>query len=65
MAQVNKCTAWHVECIMPAIRVFVPPSLLDPLEDLEERLEFNFTISQIDALQTTLITLSPTFKLKK
>ena len=65
MAQVNESTAWHVECVMPAVRVFVPPSLLDPLEDLEERLEFNFAVSQIDVLEPTLVTLSTTFKLHR
>ena len=65
MAQVNESSAWHIECVVPAVRVFVLPRLLNPLEDLEEGFKFYFTVRQIDALQTALVTLSPTFELDK
>ena len=50
MTQVNESAAWYVECVVPAVGIFVLPRLLDPLEDLEEGLKFNFTVRQIDAL---------------
>ena len=48
---------------MPAIRVLVLVSLLYPLEDLEERFELDFSISQVDVFKTTLVALTPTFQL--
>ena len=65
MTQINESAAWNIECIVPAVRIFVLPCLLNPLEDLEERLEFNFAVSQIDVLEPTLVTLSTTFKLHR
>ena len=65
MTQVNESAAWHVECVVPAVGILVLPCLLDPLEDLEEGLKFDFTVRQVDALQTAFVTLSSTFKLHK
>ena len=50
MTQVNESAAWYVECVVPAVGILVLPRLLDPLEDLEEGLKFDFTVRQVDAL---------------
>ena len=65
MTQVDESATWHVECVVPAVGILVLPRLLDPLEDLEEGLKFNFTVCQVDTLQTAFVTLSSTFKLHK
>ncbi len=44
MTQVDKRATWIVVSIMPAIRVFIFPSLLNPLENLEETLELYLAV---------------------
>ncbi len=48
---------------MPAIRVFIFPSLLNPLENLEETLELYLTVGQADFLEAFLVTLAATLHL--
>ena len=60
MTQVNESATWHVECVVPAVGILVLPRLLDPLEDLEEGLEFNLTVSEADVLEAFVIPLSST-----
>ena len=50
---------------MPAVRIFVLPRFLDPLEDLEEGLKFDLTIRQIYIFESALVSFTSTFKLKK
>ena len=52
-----------VEGIVPAVRVFVFPRLLNPLEDLEEGPELDLTISQAGLLQRLFGALSATLGL--
>ena len=63
MAQIDKGATRDVERVMPAVRVFVLPRLLDPFEHLEERLELNLAIRQVNVFQTTLVSLTSAFKL--
>ena len=63
MAQIDEGATRDVERVMPAVRVFVLPRFLDPLEDLKERLELNLAIRQVYILQTTLVSFTSAFKL--
>ena len=63
MAQIDEGATGDVECVMPAVRVFVLPRLLDPFEDLKERLELDLAIRQVNVLQTTLVSFTSAFKL--
>ncbi len=63
MTQVDKRATWIVVSIVPAIRVFIFPSLLNPLENLEETLELYFTVGQADFLEAFLVTLAATLSL--
>lgn len=44
MSEVDEGATWVVEGVVPAVRVLILIRLLDPLEDLEERLEFDLAI---------------------
>ena len=61
VTQVDEGAARDVVGIVPAVRILIFVSLLDPLEDLEERLEFNLSIGQVNLLQAALISLTSTF----
>ena len=63
VTQVDEGAARDIVGIMPAVRILIFVSLLDPLEDLEERLEFNLSIGQVNLLQATLASLTSTFNL--
>ena len=65
MAQVDKSAAWYIKRIVPAVCVFVLPSLLDPLENLEEAFEFNLSVGQTDLLQSFFVALAATFDLTR
>ena len=63
MAKVNEGAAWDVESVVPAVRVLVLPRVLDPLEDLEEGLEFDLSIRQLNFFESTLVSFAPAFRL--
>ena len=63
VTKVDEGAARDIVGIMPAVRILIFVSLLDPLEDLEERLEFNLSIGQVNLLQATLASLTSTFNL--
>ena len=63
VTQVDEGAARDIVGIMPAVRILIFVSLLDPLEDLEERLEFNLSIGQVNLLQAALTSLTSTFNL--
>ena len=65
VAQVDESAPWHIKRIVPAVRVFVLPSLLNPLENLEEALEFNLSVGQTDLLQSFFVALAATFDLTR
>ena len=46
VTQVDKSASRCVESIVPAIRVFVFPGTLDPLDEFEETIEFHLTVRQ-------------------
>ena len=55
MAEVDEGATWDIECIVPAIRIFVLPLSLDPLEDLEEGTAFNLSICQAGSVKAALV----------
>ena len=61
VTQVDEGAARDVIGIVPTVWILIFVSLLDPLEDLEERLEFNLSIGQVNLLQAALISLTSTF----
>ena len=61
MTQIYKVATRNVKGIMPALVVLVLPCLLNPLEHLEERLEFYFAVGQGDLIETASIPFHPTF----
>ena len=63
VTQVDEGAARDVVGIVPAVWILIFVSLLDPLEDLEERLEFNLSIGQVNLLQAALTSLTSTFNL--
>ena len=63
MTKVNEGTTWDIEGVVPAVRVLVLPGFLDPLEDLEERFEFNLSIRQLYVLESALVSLASAFRL--
>ena len=63
MAKVAEGATGDIECVVPAVWVFVLPLLLDPLEDLEERLELDLSIGQVDVFEAAFVTFSPASKL--
>ena len=63
VTKVDEGAARDIVGIMPAVRILIFISLLDPLEDLEERLEFNLSIGQVNLLQAALTSLTSTFNL--
>ena len=63
VTKVDEGAARDIVGIMPAVRILIFVSLLDPLEDLEERLEFNLSIGQVNLFQATLASLTSTFNL--
>jgi len=60
VAEVDECAAWDIVGVVPAVRVHVLPSRLDPLEDLVERFELDLAICQTDLLEAFLVALSAT-----
>ena len=58
--QVNEGATRVVKGIVPAVGVLIFPGGLDPLEDLEEGLEFDLTVRQLDVLEPALGPLPPT-----
>jgi len=65
VAQVDEGATWDVEGVVPAVRVLILEGLLNPLEDLEERFEFDLAVGQVDIFQAALVSLTPTFSLAK
>jgi hypothetical protein len=65
VAQVDEGATWDVEGVMPAVRVLILECLLNPFEDLEERLEFDLAVCQVDVFEAALVSLAPTFSLSK
>ena len=65
MANIDERASWYVERIMPTVGILVLLSLLNPLEDLEEGLEFNLTIGKADVLEAFVISLFPTLLLNR
>ena len=63
VAKVAEDATGVVESVVPAVRVLVLPRLLDPLEDLEERLELDLSIGQVDVFEAAFVTFSPASKL--
>ena len=61
VTKVDKSSSWHVVRIVPTIGVFVLISLLDPFENLEERLEFDLAIGQVNIFETSFVTLLSAF----
>ena len=63
VAQIDKSTAWDVEGIVPTIGVLIFLCFLYPLENLVNRLEVNFAVSQTDLIQVLGVALSSTLPL--
>ena len=64
VAKVNKRAAWDIEGVVPAVRVFVLPRLLNPLEHLVERLEFDLSIGELNLPQIFIVSLLATLDLR-
>ena len=60
VSQVNDGATRVVKGIVPAVGVLVFPGGLDPLQDLEEGLEFDLAVRQLDVLEPALGPLPPT-----
>ena len=63
VAKVDEGATGDIECIMPAIRIFVLPLSLDPLEDLEEGMAFNLPICQVSCFKAALVSFVSTCSL--
>ena len=64
MAQVDERATRVIKRVVPAVWVLVLVRLLNPLEDLEERLELNLTVGQEDVFESLFVSFSPTFLLE-
>ena len=64
MTQIDESASRYVVGIMPALRVFVFLSYLDPFEYLEERFEFYLAVGQVDFIETASVALLSTFNLQ-
>ena len=62
--QVNEGATRVVKGIVPAVGVLIFPGGLDPLEDLEEGLEFDLTVRQADVFVALLVALPTTLRLR-
>ena len=65
MSKINEGTSWNIVSVMPRVGVLVLVRLLDPLEDLEERLELDLTVRQVHTFKTVFSSFVPTFNLNK
>ena len=57
MAKVDERATGIVKSVMPAVRVFVLPGALDPLEYFAEAIKLDLSVSQVHTLQPALSSL--------